>query len=275
MNNIASIGRSFFAISLIAFGIQHFIFQDFVAGRAPAWPAAMPGRLVWAVMSGVALIVAGVAIIFGRKARWAAIASGALIFLWAFPRQIPLVAADPSIGGAWTSAGKALVLFGGAFAVAASLPEEKGSGLALSFVNLKESFLYFGLICLSLFMILAGFQHFRFDKFVVTLVPQWIPGAFFWTYFAGIALIAGGTGLLLPQTTRIAAALSGLMIFLWVLMLHIPRAVSGLYDHKSEWLAVFEALAFSGLGLLLSGSWPKQKQASESKASYAKVGHSA
>jgi uncharacterized membrane protein len=272
MNKFTPLGRLFFAIGLGAFGILQFIYRDFVPGRAPAWPAGIGGRLVWAYVSGAALIAAGAAIIFGKKARLAAIVSGAMIFLWALLRHIPLAAAGPSFGLAWTNTGKALALFGGAFALAGSLPDEKGSGALSAIINSRDGFLYLGRLCLGLFMILAGIQHFLFVEFVATLVPGWIPGALFWAYFAGVALIAGGAGLILPYTARLAAALSGLMIFLWVVLLHVPRAVSGLYDSRNEWTSMFEALAFSGLALLLSGALPRPESTPASKRSYAGAG---
>jgi uncharacterized membrane protein len=103
-------------------------------------------------------------------------------------------------------------------------------------------------------MVLAGIQHFLYPEFVKLLVPSWIPGPLFWTYFAAIALIAGGTGLVIPRTTRLAAALSGLMIFLWLVMLHVPRAIAASPDQRrNEWTAVFEALAVSGIALTIAG----------------------
>ena len=45
------------------------------------------------------------------------------------------------------------------------------------------------------------------------------------------------------------------MIFLWVVMLHIPRAVTATpATRANETTAVFEALAFSGLAFLLAGN---------------------
>ena len=41
------------------------------------------------------------------------------------------------------------------------------------------------------------------------------------------------------------------MIFLWVLMLHIPRAVAAPHD-SNETTAVFEALAISGAAFLVA-----------------------
>jgi uncharacterized membrane protein YphA (DoxX/SURF4 family) len=99
-------------------------------------------------------------------------------------------------------------------------------------------------------MIFCCVLHFIFAEFVTVLVPSWIPGGAFWTYFSAIALLAGGLGLLLPPTRRLAAALSGGMILVWVVVLHIPRAFS-LRD-ANETTAVFEALAFSGLALIIA-----------------------
>ena len=48
-----------------------------------------------------------------------------------------------------------------------------------------------------------------------------------------------------------AAALTALMIFLWVILLHIPRALADLHN-TSESTAVFEALAMTGIALLLA-----------------------
>jgi uncharacterized membrane protein len=251
LDKLPGLGRLFFAIGLVAFGIQQFIYGDFVPGRAPGWPSAIPGRLMWAYFSGVILIAAGVAIISGKKARWAAILSGTMIFVWALLRHLPEVAANPH-GGVLTNTAKSLALFGGAFAVAGSLPATEGR-LFSGIINSKDGFIYLGRYCLAIFMILSGIQHFIYADFVATLVPPWIPGHYFWTYFAGIALIAGGAGLILPQTARLAATLTGLMIFLWLVLLHIPRAMAAAGPQvRNELTAVFEALSFSGIAFVLA-----------------------
>jgi hypothetical protein len=52
---------------------------------------------------------------------------------------------------------------------------------------------------------------------------------------------------------RLASLLVGVMIFLWVLMLHIPRAIADPYTNVgNEWASVFEALAFSGIAFMLA-----------------------
>jgi hypothetical protein len=77
-----------------------------------------------------------------------------------------------------------------------------------------------------------------------------VPGdAVFWTRFAGVALIAGGAGLLLQKTAPLAALLSGAMVFSWVWIIHLPR----IFASVSDGIAIFEALAVSGVAFVLAG----------------------
>jgi uncharacterized membrane protein len=251
MDGLIRVGRMFFAIALIGLGVEHFIFQDFVTGRAPVWPASIPGGVAWAYLSGLTFVAIGSAILFGKRARSAAVLAGVLIASWAALRHLPVIAADSFLSGAWTRAGKALTFTAGAFAIAATFPKvELPPGTLLKFVNLGREFIIFGRWCLGLFLVLTGIQHFMFTEFVASLIPGWFPGnADFWTYFAGVALIAGGIGLFVPRTTRLAALLSGLMVFSWFWIVHIPRTFVGVSDS----IAVFEALAVSGIAFVLAG----------------------
>jgi uncharacterized membrane protein len=109
-----------------------------------------------------------------------------------------------------------------------------------------------GPVLFAVFLIVCGVQHFWYAVFVRDLVPAWLPARLFWTYFTGAALVAGGVGILVPRTSRLAATCSGVMIFLWVLLLHIPRAVAG-PQHAFETAGAFEALALSGVAFLVAG----------------------
>jgi uncharacterized membrane protein len=250
--DVVKTGRYMFALAMIAFGIENFIFGDFVVGRAPAWPAGIPGKLAWAYVSGAVFIVAGLMVIIKRKGRWASIILGLVIMVWALLRHVPLLITDLQWGAELTNAGKALTLFGGAFAVAASLLEEDDrlAGRFYKWVNANNKFILLGRFCLGIFMVISGIEHFIFDQFVQSLVPGWIPGKLFWTYFAGIALIAGGIGLFIKNVAPLSALMTGVMIFLWFILLHIPRAMVAGND-GNEWIAVVESFAFSGIAFVL------------------------
>ena len=246
------VGRAFFAIALIGLGIEHFIFGEFVTVRAPAWPESIPGGAIWAPLTGLAFAVAGAAVLLGRRARSAAILAAVLIGAWALLRHIPVLAAAAFLSPAWTGAGKALTLTGGALAIAATFPATDISRRTTlrKLTNLRGEFMVAGRLCLGVFLVITGIQHFKYTTFVASLIPAWFPGnAVSWTYFAGVALIAGGIGLFIPRTARLAALLSGLMVFSWFWIVHIPRT----FVSVSDSIAVFEALAVSGIAFVLAG----------------------
>ena len=240
------LGRLFFTISIVAFGVLQLVMGGFVR-LVPPLPTWFPSPGLWARLIGLILVVLGLAFVTGRRARWAAAVLGALILLDFLFLHLPRALASPLVGFLWTNPAKALAMLGGVVVLAGSLPEEE-SGIARFFGKLMP----LGPLFLGGFMILGGIQHFVYADFVDKLVPAWIPGTRFWVCFTGVALIAGGLGLLLPKTRRLAGTMSGLMIFLWVVLLHIPRALADLHD-IGEASGVFEALALSGVAFMLAG----------------------
>ena len=242
----STLGRLFFALALVASGILQLATGEFVR-LVPPLPAWIPGHSFLAYLVGVVLILAGAAIGFGRGALGAAATVGALLLLSLVGLQIPKALADPWSGFQWTNPCKTLALLGGLIVLANSLPEiGASSGLARLFRRLAP----LGPVFFSAFLIVGGIQHFVYVDFVIKLVPEWVPGARYWVFFTGLALIAGGVGILIPRTSRLAATWVGIMILLWVVLLHIPRAI-GLHS-AGETAAIFEALAMSGIGFLLA-----------------------
>jgi len=56
---------------------------------------------------------------------------------------------------------------------------------------------------------------------------------------------------LVPRTTQLAATLSAIMVFIWVIILHIPRALADLHN-PNETTATFEALTMCGMAILIA-----------------------
>jgi uncharacterized membrane protein len=244
------VGRSFYAVGLAGIGLMQFFFMNFVWVVIPEFPAMIPLRMMWVFVVGAALTAAGVAIFFNLKGRkvaaWTGVALLALVLIAHVPNQL----AGPyrALLGAWTNTFKELALAGGAWIVALSI-EREGSDLPAWL----ERALPLGRCFFAAMLILFGIEHFLYAQFVALLVPGWIGGKMFWTYFAGTALIAGGLGILVKRVVPLASLLVGMMIFLWVLTLHIPRAIADPYTHVgNEWASVFEALAFSGMAFMLA-----------------------
>jgi uncharacterized membrane protein len=250
---LITVGRTFFGVALLGLGAEHFVFRQFVTGRAPAWPAGVPGELAGVYGWGVVVMLAGVAVLARQRGREAMLGLGLLVFFWALLRHIPVDMADTLIGGSWTSPGKARVFFGGSFAIAATFPplQRATPGGWRRFANASDAFVRMGRYCLGSFLILCGLQHFKFLAFVVTLMPPWFPGnPVLWSQFAGVLLLTFGVGLLFARTAPLAALLTGLMIFSWFWIVHLPRVRVSV----SDGIALFEALAFSGIALVLAGA---------------------
>jgi len=258
MDKLTALGRFFFAIPMVAFGVQQIVYLEFVTRVFPkaAW---VPGHSILACVFGALLVAGGAAIMIEKAARLTALLLGAVILGSFALLYLPLLVTNSPNGGLWTSAGKALALAGGAFLVAGSFPAKLGGPMdsLATVVKALEKFIPLGRFFLGAFLILCGIEHFIYVEIVARMVPSWIPGHTFWTYFAGAALIAGGAGVSISPTSRLAGGLTGLMIFLWVLILHIPRAAADLRN-SNETTAVFEALAFSGVAFLIAAA-PKRE----------------
>ena len=244
------VGRCFYAIGLIGIGVQHFIFSDFIPVIMPAWPSWIPGgHAIFAYIIGALLIAAGACILFDLEGRTVAAITGAVFLLLVFIAHVPAtMALYPRHLGSWTNAFKLLTMCGGAWIVAGSLDDRTTQRMGF-----LESMMPCGRYFLPITVVAFGYAHFLYVQFVKELVPNWIPGHLFWTYFAGVALIASGLAIIFRVQARLAAFLLGLMIFLWFIMLHIPRAIADPRSGRgNEWTSVFEALAFSGIAFIMA-----------------------
>jgi uncharacterized membrane protein len=257
MGKITTLGRCLFAVAALASGLQQLVTAGFVR-LVPGFPAWIPWPHFWALGSGLLLVLAGGALVLDRRVRLGAMILGAMLILLFLGFYLPQIFANPQTGFIWTNPCKTLALLGGAI-ILAGLPAEGNAGGSSSLGTSSEGFRFLGWFFLSVFLVICGVQHFIYADFVDTLVPKWIPpGQRFWTYFSAVALIAGGVGLVLPKTARLAALLSGLMVFLWVLLLHLPRTVAMKTTFELD--GVFEALAISGVALLVAGTLSRESR---------------
>jgi uncharacterized membrane protein len=241
------IPRIFYAVALIGLGIQHYLFRDFIMGRAPVFPEGVPGKLVFAYVTGGLLVANGLAILLGKNSRWPLVISGILILSWAALRNIIALVYNLEYGGLLTNTFKGLALGFGAYIVAMTFPT---SGKSLLFDKSVRQMSILGNYAMGMFLLIGGIQHFIFADFVNFLVPSWLPFIPFWTYFAGVALIAAGLGIITGIQRNLASWWAGVMVLIWVLILHLPRAFAN--QNQNEWSAVFEALAVSGLLLIMA-----------------------
>src|SRR5438552_15579687 len=93
-------------------------------------------------------------------------------------------------------------------------------------------------------MAVFGGDRFMVPQIVASMVPSWIPGHLVWAYFVGAALIAAALGIVVDRYATLAATLLGLMIFSFVLLLHVPKLAANPAD-RITFAVLLRDLSFS------------------------------
>src|SRR5437763_5200808 len=246
MDKRQTVGRVFVAVSLVVFGVQHFLYGGFVAGLVPAF---MPGRLFWAYFVGLAFFAAAAGILYEEMARPAATMLGVMFFLFVVLLHIPRIVTNSRDGNEWTSGFVALAMCGGAWILASASP--------LYEREIADPFLKFGRHIFAMAFVAFGIQHFVYARLAVGLGPPWFPGRPLWACAIGALLVAAGGAIIFGKKARFAAALLGTILFLFSLLLHIPRSSAHLHDH-GPWTSGFEVLALGADALVLASTLARQ-----------------
>lgn len=257
MENYNKLWRLFFAIALVSIAVQQFICSGFRPVIMPPEPAFIGQSTFCMCVAGILMILISAAIISGINSHIVADYLGAFMLLMLILSHIPYnIKINQFFLAGWNDAFKLLALCGGAFIVATSFPTDTVSGIDAVTEKLRPAGPYF----FATTMIVFGIEHFIYPKFVALLVPSWLPFHLFWVYFAGIALIAAGAAIVFKFKVKLAATLLGIMLFLWLVMIHIPRALdTTIVDRANEWTSLFEALAFSGIAFLIAGTYKPEQ----------------
>lgn len=257
METYNKVWRAFFAVSLIAIAVQQFIYTGFRPVIMPPEPAFIEQSTFCMCVVSILLILISIAIMAGINSHVVADYLGASLLLMLVLFHIPYnIKTNLSNLGGWTNALKMLAFCGGALIVATSLPTHKISGIDIVTEKLRPAGPYF----FATTVIVFGIMHFVYPTFVATLVPAWLPFHLFWTYFAGVALIAAGAAIVLRVKVKLAATLLGVALLLWLFMLHVPRAIADPHSGDgNEWTSVFEALGFSGIAFLIAGMYKPRR----------------
>ena len=259
MEYLIKAGRWFFAICLAGLAGQQFYYGEFRPCFVPEWPSPMPGQIVLVYLFSIALIWAAIALVSEKMARTTLLLLGWLFMALVLFCHIPFhLVHDPDAGniGVWNNAFKELCFSGSALIMASSFAEDTSPRLAAIGAPL-ENLVPIGTFFFSIMLIVFGAEHLLYGEYVKVLVPDWIPGHLFWTYFAGVALIGAGVGIMLRIKLKLVAMLTGGMIFTWFVVLHIPRAaVAPVSDKGNELTSVFQSLGFSGVAFVIGCVWP-------------------
>lgn len=256
------IGRAFYGIGIIAFGIQQIIIRDFRPEILPRFPAWAHEYIVFPLITGIALIIAGVIIsgLFTIKEnirKKISLYLGFYFLLLIIVCHIPynlVFGPNKAIHmGVWAPMLKELACCGGAFVILGSFENASINGNNSSGQFFLEKLIPCGRIFFATTMILYGYSHYLYPDYVSQLMPKWFGMPVFWTYFGGTALMCAGIAIICKIWIKPIATLLAIMIFLWFIFLHIPRAIATPYlGHGNEIVSAFDALLFSGVALVIA-----------------------
>src|SRR5262245_22458684 len=107
-------------------------------------------------------------------------------------------------------------------------------------------------VCFAAPLAVFGAEHLFAPRFMLGLVPRYMPWPLFWVYFVGCALIAASLSIATRKAVRWSGLLFGIMMFLFVAMIHLPGALAT-HDRIISTI-VFREMSFGGAGWVLAGS---------------------
>jgi hypothetical protein len=96
-------------------------------------------------------------------------------------------------------------------------------------------------------------EHFLAARDLSGGVPRWLPGALFWTYFVGVALLAAAVSFIAWRYLRWSASLLALLFLIIVVTIDVPNLPAHLHE-RLFWTLVARESAFAGGAMVLAGS---------------------
>jgi uncharacterized membrane protein len=108
-------------------------------------------------------------------------------------------------------------------------------------------------LCFAVPLAVFGAEHLSGPRFIMLGVPSYMPWPLFWAYFVGVALLAASASIATKIQVRWSGLLFGIMMILFVAMVHIPRALASPGD-RLPWTIVVREMSFAGGAWILAGN---------------------
>jgi uncharacterized membrane protein len=107
-------------------------------------------------------------------------------------------------------------------------------------------------LCFAVPLAVFGALHLFGPQLVANIVPEYMPWRMFWVYAVGFALIAASLSIATRIGVRWSGLLFGIMMFLFVAMVHFPGALRT--HNRILWVIVFREMSFGGGAWMLAGN---------------------
>jgi uncharacterized membrane protein len=251
---VARVGVYLCGLATIFAGILDLIWGDFDAGHQPigALGVYIPGRAMFAYITGTWMILAGSAIFWRRTVRMGALGM-AIIYLIFGMFSLPRFYTMPHrfgfhvtlILGVFGEMLQQFIVVAGCVVLYASFAPPASTWTAKAPLVARLTF--------GLSGVLFGLGHFTNRKGLVHMIPQWMPfGAPFWILISGIGFMLAGLAILSGILNVLAARLFALMLLVFEVAL-VPIIFGYPHVHQA-WGASAYNLAVAGAVLIFAAS---------------------
>ena len=142
------------------------------------------------------------------------------------------------------------MIIGGLAALGAGLILVRGRFRAASGA---ERWIVLGPVFEAVALAMFAAEHFFAARQMMGIVPKWIPGALFWTYFFGVGLLAAAVSFIAWRGVRWSAPLLALFFLIIVASVDLPQ-LSRSWHQRLFWTLTVRETAFAGGAMVLAGS---------------------
>lgn len=247
MNKFIRFVQALFGVPWLVFGIQHFMYADFVASLVPTY---FPARLFFAYFTGAAMFVAGVSLIINIKSRLAATLLGVMLLMFVLLIHIPKLVGDPTVMMTWTRALQDVAIASAALMLAGALSKQEAeNGMLRLAVRL-------GFYTFAVLLIVFGFHQFFNLDFLPAKVAPYLPLRVFWVYITGLAMAVTAVSIFTGTKTKMTALALGGWMLLLNLLLHIYLLANSPYNPIFWTGAMLELAITCGVLVLAAASAP-------------------
>jgi uncharacterized membrane protein YphA (DoxX/SURF4 family) len=243
INKFMRVAPYFYGAAMAAFGVIQLVTQNFLSSLLQV-PPTSPLRWISMLLSSAIFILTGLSIVFNIRRQLALVAVGTLLAIFLLALQLPALLMNLHNANDWAVTFEGVMLTSGAFIIAAGLPDETLISRRWNRTIQVLAMIGHYLFALSLFVFCI--QHIMYFDYILSLIPTWMPVRMVLDYVVVVGYLLCGISFVIGQRVGLAATWLGIMFFLWILLLHAPRAL-GKWNVETEWTSLFVALAVCGV----------------------------
>jgi len=230
-------GRSVFGGAALLMGIASLLLHDQLISE---WQ--LPGVTAFIVVTSVAQIAGGAAILFRKTSGVGAIVLGCVYLLFALTLLQDIVV-QPRVYASWGDVFYGVALVAGAVIVL---------GTASPSLRYAGTFCTYAVRLFGLCNISFAIEQVEFLARTVSLVPHWIPpNGMFWAIVTTIAFALAGIALVAGRQALLASRLLAFMLVFFGFAIWIPMLIADPKTH-SNWSEGIETFEIGGVAWIVA-----------------------